>query len=76
VTLPSETLRTKILEQSIGIVYRGGPRRITMRSPSQKLGYSPGTIYLHFRNKQELLKEIALHGFDALGDAVTAAQAL
>jgi len=76
VTLPSEAFRAKILEEAIGIVYRHGPRRVTMRSLAEKLGYSPGTIYLHFRNKQELLKEIALHGFDALGDTVAPAQAL
>lgn len=75
-TLSSEAFRAKILEEAIGIVYREGPRRITMRSLAEKLGYSPGTIYCHFRNKQELLKEIALHGFDALGDAVAPAQAL
>ncbi|HBZ70015.1 MAG TPA: hypothetical protein DEP35_09885 [Deltaproteobacteria bacterium] len=75
-TPPSEAPRAKILEEAIGIVYRHGPRRITMRSLAEKLGYSPGTIYLHFRNKQELLKEIALHGFDALGDAVAPAHAL
>jgi AcrR family transcriptional regulator len=76
VTLSSEGFRAKIVEEAIGIVYRQGPRRITMRFLAEKLGYSPGTIYLYFRNKQELLKEIALHGFDALGDAVAPAHAL
>jgi AcrR family transcriptional regulator len=76
VTLTGEDFRAKIVEEAIGIVYRQGPRRITMRSLAEKLGYSPGTIYLHFRSKQELLKEIALHGFDALGDAVAPAHAL
>jgi len=73
VTSPSEDLRAKIVEEAIGIVYRQGPQRITMRFLAQKLGYSPGTIYLHFRSKHELLKEIALHGFDALGEAVAPA---
>lgn len=61
-------LRNKILEEAIGIVYREGPARVTMRSLAEKLGYSSATIYLHFENKEELLKEIALHGFDRLSE--------
>jgi AcrR family transcriptional regulator len=75
-TSPGEDVRAKILEQAIGLVYRYGPRRVTMRSLARKIGYSPATLYLYFRNKQELLKEIALRGFDALGDAVAPAQLL
>lgn len=67
---PNADARRKILEEAIGIVYREGPRHVTMRFLAEKLGYSPATIYLHFRNKEELLKEIALHGFDALARAV------
>jgi len=63
-------LRNKILEEAIGIVYREGPARVTMRSLAEKLGYSAATIYLHFENKEELLKEIALHGFDRLAEVM------
>jgi AcrR family transcriptional regulator len=73
---PNIDARRKILEEAIGIVYREGPRHVTMRSLAEKLGYSPATIYLHFRNKEELLKEIALHGFDALARAVEPALAI
>ncbi len=63
-------LRNKILEEAIGIVYREGPERVTMRSLAEKLGYSAATIYLHFENKEELLQEIALHGFGRLSEAM------
>lgn len=63
-------LRNKILEEAIGIVYREGPERVTMRSLAEKLGYSAATIYLHFENKEELLQEIALHGFRCLSEAM------
>ncbi len=63
-------LRKKILAEAIGIVYREGPKSVTMRSLAEKLGYSAATIYLHFENKEELLKEIALHGFDVLTEAM------
>jgi AcrR family transcriptional regulator len=58
--------RKKILEEAIGIVYREGVDRITMRSLARKLGYSPAAIYLHFGSKQELEFEIGFHGFELL----------
>lgn len=72
----SSHLRDKILSEAIGIVFREGPHRITMRSLAEKLGHSPATIYLHFRSKQALLREIALHGFDALGRALAPTEAI
>jgi AcrR family transcriptional regulator len=66
---PNE-LREKILREAIGIVFREGPARFTMRALARHLGYSPATIYVHFHAKDELLKEIALHGFDLLAAAV------
>ncbi len=44
-----------------------------MRSLAEKLGYSVATIYAHFENKQQLLNEIALHGFRALYERVSPA---
>jgi len=41
-----------------------------MRSLAEKLGYSAATIYLHFKNKEELIKEIGLHGYDRLAAAM------
>ena len=67
-------LRSKILEEAIGIVYREGPKSVTMRSLAEKLGYSAATIYLHFENKEELFKEIALHGFDVLTRTIAPAK--
>jgi len=66
--LSAESLRQKILEEATGIVYREGVERITMRALGEKLGYSPATIYLYFKNKDELLLEIALHGFERLAE--------
>ena len=65
--------RRKILEEAIGIVYREGVERITMRGLAEKLGYSPATIYLHFSGKNELQREIARHGFERLVDRLSSA---
>jgi AcrR family transcriptional regulator len=63
-------LREKILEEAIGILYRDGVERITMRSLAAALDYSPATLYRHFRSKQELIREIALYGFVRLEETI------
>lgn len=66
-------LREKILEEAIGLLYREGVERITMRSLAHKLGYSAASIYLHFRSKEELELEIGFHGFERLWQAMSPA---
>ena len=61
-------LRQKILDEAIGLVCGEGVDRVTMRALGERLGYSPATIYLYFRNKGELLTEIARHGFEKLAE--------
>jgi AcrR family transcriptional regulator len=56
------SLRQKILEEALALVARAGVGGVTMRALATKLGYSPATIYLYFRNKEDLLQEIARHG--------------
>lgn len=67
-TASANELRRKILEEAIGIVYSEGTEKITMRALGDKLGYSPATIYLYFRNKDELLQEIARYGFERMAE--------
>lgn len=67
---PNADLATRILREAIDIVSREGADRITMRSLAEKLGYSVATIYIYFRNKDELLNKIALYGFDRLANAL------
>lgn len=61
-------LRQKILDEAIGLVYGEGVDRVTMRALGERLGYSPATIYLYFRNKGELLAEIARYGFEKMAE--------
>src|SRR4029453_12029230 len=60
------SFRQRILDEAIDLVSREGGDGITMRALANRLGYSPATIYLHFRNKDELRQEIARHGFAML----------
>lgn len=63
-------LREKILEEAIGILYREGVERITMRSLARALDYSPATLYRYFRSKHELIREVAIQGFERLEQAL------
>lgn len=60
------SLRQRILDEAIGLVSSEGAEGITMRALASRLGYSPATIYLHFRNKDELREEIARYGYTEL----------
>ena len=68
--------RQKILEEAFELVAREGAESFTMRALAQRLGYSPAAIYLHFRNKEELLQEIAVCGFERLVEATQGASQL
>lgn len=48
-------LKRMILEAAREVIVRDGYERVSMRKLAEKIEYSPATIYLHFRNKRELL---------------------
>jgi AcrR family transcriptional regulator len=68
--------RRKILQEAIGIVHRGDCNGITMRGLAEKVGQSAAAIYLHFDGKEELEREIALHGFELLEERIAPAFAV
>jgi len=60
--------REEILAAARAIGVREGWKAVTIRSVAQKLGYTSPLLYEHFRDKQDLLTEIAV---DALGQLET-----
>jgi AcrR family transcriptional regulator len=66
-------LRTKILEEAIGMVAREGVSRTTMRALARRLGISPATLYQHFRDKEHLQREISLYGVQRIHEAMSPA---
>jgi len=60
--------REEILATARAIGVREGWKAVTIRSVAQKLGYTSPLLYEHFRDKQDLLTEIAV---DALGQLET-----
>lgn len=65
-----ENLRQEILDAARDIFVADGYEALSMRRVAEKIEYSPTTIYLYFKDKTELLREVCEEAFTKLGDAV------
>ena len=63
-----EALRTRIVEAARDIVSEAGLDALSMRAIAERIEYSPATIYLYFRDKEALVREIIEAGFQRLGE--------
>lgn len=61
-------LRDRIVRVASEIIETCGPDCVTMRDVAEKIGYSPTTIYLYFKDKGAILREAVLRAFDDLND--------
>ena len=59
-------LRKKILETARKLVLRKGFAELSIRKLADAIGYAPGTIYLYFKNRDEIVREICVLGFAEL----------
>lgn len=60
------SLRREILEAATRLLAEEGPSRVTMRRVAGRIEYSPTTIYLYFKNKNELLAAVCEDAFSEL----------
>jgi AcrR family transcriptional regulator len=67
-----EELRTKILEAARQLFASEGYAAVTMRKIAQRIEYSPTAIYLHFKDKEAVLRELCDTDFGALADRFAA----
>ncbi|HUG42502.1 MAG TPA: TetR/AcrR family transcriptional regulator [Longimicrobiales bacterium] len=61
-----EDLRERIVEAARDIVGEHGLDALSMRALAVRIGYSPATIYLHFKDKDEILRGVMEEGFKRL----------
>lgn len=67
-----ESIRTRILEATRDILSEKGVDGASMRAIAERIEYSPATIYLYFADKDELIREVVLAGFDRLYEYMVA----
>ncbi len=68
-----ENLKTLIIEKAIGIIMEKGYSRFTIRLLAESIDYSPRTIYLYFKNKEDLLHAIIENVFSETVEVMTLA---
>ena len=67
-------LRSALIEAAIPLLEAHGPAALSLREVAKAAGVSHAAPYRHFRDKTELLEEIAVRGYDTLTQACHAAQ--
>jgi AcrR family transcriptional regulator len=67
-----EALRTQILEAARDILSEQGLDALSMRAIAERIEYSPATIYLYYRDKNELIHEVVHEGFSRLHEYMAA----
>lgn len=65
-----EQIRTLILEAARDILSEQGFAALSMRGIAERIEYSPGTIYLYFKDKDDLIREVVKAGFERLEAAI------
>lgn len=58
--------RRAILDQASQLLAESGPDALSMRRLSQRIGASTIVLYTHFRDKQAILDELFIEGFERL----------
>lgn len=70
-----EELRRLILNTTLEMLGAEDPNHLSMRRIAEKIDYSPTAIYLHFKDKGELMDALASEGFTYLAEALEAVRA-
>jgi AcrR family transcriptional regulator len=65
-----EELRQRILDAATDLFIHEGFENVSIRKIAEKIEYSPTTIYLHFKDKAELIGSICVEVFQGLERAL------
>lgn len=66
-------LREALIEAALHLIRDKGPAGFTFAEAARAAGVSPAAPYRHFRDRDDLLAEVALRGFASFADALAAA---
>lgn len=71
-----EILRQEIMDAARDMFVSEGYQSVSMRKIADKIGYSPTTIYLYFKDKSDLLHQICEQTFARLAQNIKAIERL
>jgi len=70
-----EGIREEILEAARALFLKEGYEHVSIRKIAERIEYSPGTIYLYFRDKADILEQICEEMFSRLQKKLAAINA-
>ena len=70
-----QEIRRAILETSSALFIERGYAEFSLRQVAERIGYSPGTIYLYFRDKDAVLLAVMAEGVARFGEMLREAAA-
>ncbi|WP_349317388.1 TetR/AcrR family transcriptional regulator [Chitinophaga sp. MM2321] len=59
-------MRRRIVDAAIGMFVKDGYEKVSIRNIADKIEYSPATLYLYYKDKDELLYDVQREGFATL----------
>jgi AcrR family transcriptional regulator len=65
-------LRAGILEAAVKLFEKKGYEGFSLRQVAEEIGYTPTTIYLYFKDKDDLLLNVVYEGFKLFGESLEA----
>lgn len=68
-------LKQSLLDAAVSLIGEVGPQGFTLREVARRAGVSHNAPYRHFRDKDDLLAEVAAEGFDRLTESMRTAMA-
>jgi AcrR family transcriptional regulator len=66
-----DNLRRTLLDAAVALIGEVGPRAFTLREVARRAGVSHNAPYRHFPSKDELLRAVAIEGFERLTAVMT-----
>ncbi len=66
------SIREEILDAARALFVKEGYEHVSMRKIAEKVEYAPGTIYLYFQDKAEILERICDETFSKLAQRIHA----
>lgn len=70
-----DELTAMALDAAVALLEEEGPKRLTTRAVAGRIGYTVGSLYFVFRNREDLILQVNERTLDELRDHITSALA-